>query len=163
MNEFQKIHTLSQELILIYEELERDAQQIVTEHMEQCEACKRLFENREDEAVGFTPLPVNKEEAIKPFKKLLHFKWSLNLMLIAIRVVFLVLIVYTSIMFYDWDLSAKAAVDYVQYTVFLFYFPGVLFLNIFTFVFFHKRWVWLFVLFDLVIILYLDTMMTAFV
>lgn len=161
MKESQKIHILSQELIVMFDDLENEAQAIIVEHIDQCNECSELYKGMKED-FSFSPA-IENEEIIKPFKKLIHFQNTLKTMFITIRIALLLLIIYTSFSFYDWELSAQAAIEYIKYTIFLFYFPSIIFLNLFNYIFFTKRWLSIFLIFDLIVILFLDTIISTFI
>lgn len=162
MNEFQKIHILSRELILVFDELEQETKEVLLEHIQDCQECQRVYSDTskaEDH-----PTPTREEEVgIKPLKKLVQFNRGLKWLFITIRALLLFYIIFSAIQLYNWELSANAAIDYIKSGTFLFYFPAVLFLTVFAMMFFNKRWMVISLLFDLCIILFLDTLISLFI
>lgn len=152
----EKIHILSQELIPVMDDLDEEARNVVLEHMRHCKKCQHLYSSMTeiDENSPHTLLPAEVE--VKPLKKLLQFNQGLKLVLLIIRIVLLTFIFYSAVVFYDWTVSAQAAMHYIQDVTFFFYFPVALFLTIFTFIFLNKKWFMLSLIFDISIILFFD-------
>ncbi|WP_232700001.1 hypothetical protein [Brevibacillus daliensis] len=163
MDAAQKIHLLSRELIPVINDLDENAVKVVLEHIHHCTECQHLYLNVMEMEENYPQAPIANEVDIKPLKKLVQFNRGLKLLLIAIRAVILLYIIYSGIQFYDWGTSAQAAISYIQSVTFLFYFPASLFLTIFTLVFFNKKWIWLSIIFDLTIILFIDRIITFFI
>lgn len=163
MKEFEKIHILSQELIPVFEELEDASKKVILEHIETCKHCHSLYENQLKEDVSYIQIEESEHIEIKPLKKLVQFNQSLKGMLFFIRAILLIFIIVTSFIFYDWQLSSDAAVIYIKIALFLFYFPSIIFLNVFTIVFFNRKWIWASILFDIIIILFFDTFITMLI
>lgn len=162
MKDSQKIHILSRELILIFEELEQETQEVILEHIQDCQECRQLY----DEYVNEERHPVQKREeevGIKPLKKLVQFQRGIKWLFITIRAILLFYIIYTAFQLYDWELSADAAIGYIKSVTFLFYFPAAIFLTVFAIMFFNKRWIVLSLLFDLGIVFFLDTLISLFI
>lgn len=163
MNEFEKIHILSQELIPVFEELDDASKKVILEHIETCKHCHSLYVNQSDADSSNIQLEESEHIEIKPLKKLVQFNQSLKGMLFFIRAILLIFIVGTSLIFYDWQFSSDAAVINIKMSLFLFYFPSIIFLNVFTIVFFNRKWIWTSILFDLIIILFFDTFISMFI
>ncbi|MGE7947460.1 zf-HC2 domain-containing protein [Lysinibacillus sp. NPDC093688] len=160
MEDSQKIHILSRELISVFDELEQETQEVVLEHIQDCSECRQLFNEL---AEGNYPMLERHEEVkIKPLKKLVQFNHGLKWLFISIRALILFYILYSSFHFYNWELSADAALEYIKSVTFIFYFPVAIFLSVFTIVFFSKRWIIPSILFDLGIIFFLDTLISIF-
>lgn len=160
MEDSQKIHILSRELISVFDELEQETKDVVLEHTQECIECRQLFNDLAD---GSYPMLERSEEIeIKPLKKLVQFNHGLKWLFISIRALILFYIIFSSFHFYNWELSADAALEYIKSVTFMFYFPVAIFLTVFTMTFFTKRWVTLSILFDLGIIFFLDTFISIF-
>lgn len=160
MNETEKIHILSLELIPVVDDLDEPAVKVILEHITHCKECQRLYSSVTEVEEHYPKESIHDEAEIKPLKKLVQFNRGLKLLMLGIRIVILIYIFYSGISFYDWGTSAEEAIDYIQSITFFFYFPASLFLIIFTFVFFNKRWIWFSIMFDLFIILFLDRVIT---
>lgn len=159
MEDSQKIHILSRELISVFDELEQETKEVVLEHFQDCNECRQLFNEL---AEGNYPMLEFEEVEIKPLKKLVQFNHGLKWLFISIRALILFYILYSSFHFYNWELSADAAIEYIKSATFMFYFPAAIFLSVFTMTFFTKRWVILSILFDLGVIFFLDTLISIF-
>ncbi|KYG28242.1 hypothetical protein [Alkalihalobacillus trypoxylicola] len=162
MKEEEKIHILSNELIPILDELEKEAKDIVLEHMNECSDCQRLYNEIINDETPFPKYQQMESREIAPFKKLLQFNRGLKWLFISIRIIIIFLIVFSALSFYNLELSAQAAMDYIKAGTFMFYFPTMIFLNILSIVFFNKKWLWYFILFDLMIVLFLDRIIPIF-
>ena len=163
MDEKQRIHLLAQELIPVIEDLEGEAKQVVLEHIHHCPDCEQLYSNVEQVEESYLKAKNANDIEIKPLKRLVQFNRGLKLMLIFVRAVILFYIIYSGFNFYDWESSAQAAISYIQEVTFLFYFPASLFLIIFTLTFFSKKWLWISVIIDTIIILFIDHLISLFV
>ncbi|MGM9986217.1 MAG: hypothetical protein ACI35O_03210 [Bacillaceae bacterium] len=163
MDATEKIHLLSRELVLVINDIDEDARKVVLEHIRHCTECQHLYLNVKEMEENYPQATIVNEIEIKPLKKLVQFNRSLKLLLIVIRAVILLSIIYSGIQFYDWETSAQSAINYIQNVTFFFYFPASIFLTIFTLVFFNKKWIWLSIIFDLIIILFIDSIITFFV
>ncbi|UOQ95197.1 hypothetical protein MUO14_09855 [Halobacillus shinanisalinarum] len=106
---------------------------------------------------------VSDEVEIKLLIKLVHFNRRLKLLLIFIRAAILFYIIYSGLSFYDWESFAQAATGYIQGVTFAFYFSASLFLINFTLTFFNKKWLWISVIIDATIILFIDRLVTLFI
>ncbi|WP_042475619.1 hypothetical protein [Bacillus ndiopicus] len=163
MHESNKIHILSQELIVMFDELEDEAQKIVHEHMKECRECQKLYDNLQMKAIVYNDFHDSDKLEIKPLKKIIHFHQGLKIMFFAVRLALISFILFTSFHFYNWELSSKAALEFIKGAVFFFYFPSIIFLTVFAFAFFNKKWVWLLILFDFIIIFFLDVIIAIFI
>lgn len=160
MKESYKIHILTQELIPVFDELEQNTKDVVTEHIQECVACQQLYN---EIAEGYFPSQqCDDVTKIKPLNKLVQFNRSLKWLFIFIRVFILCCILYSAFHFYNWEVSSDAAIAYIKSTTFMLYFPAVIFLTVFTMVFLNKRWIIFSILFDLGIVLFLDTFISIF-
>lgn len=159
MNHDEKIHLLAQELIPVINDLDDEPKQVILAHMNDCHACKELYTNtlEFDESMPTLDHPNNIE--VKPLKKLVQFNTGLKLLLVAVRALILFYILYTSFRF---PVSDSVDLTFVQPAIFLFYTPAVIFLLIFTFTFFNKKWLWGSLLTDLFIILFLSKILQFF-
>lgn len=156
MDEKEKIHILSQELIPVMDDLDEAARNVVLEHMRHCKKCENLYSSMTEIDENSPHTPLLAEVEMKPLKKLLQFNQGLKLVLFFIRIALLAFIFFSAVVFYDWTIAAQAAVDYIQSVTFFFYFPTALFLTIFTFIFLNKKWFMLSLIFDIIIILFFD-------
>lgn len=162
MNDDKRVHILASELILILDELEQETKEVVLEHMQECSQCRDVY-NDSLKVEDYPTLKPSEETEIKPLKKLVQFNRSLKWLFISIRALLLFYIIYSSIHFYNWEIAADAAIEYVKSVTFMFYFPAAVFLIVFTMTFFNKRWIAFSILFDLGVILFLDTFMSIFI
>ncbi|SEN93311.1 hypothetical protein SAMN04488134_102318 [Amphibacillus marinus] len=162
MNDQQKIHILSQELVGMIDELDHDAKQIVLDHISGCHECQQLYHQRLTNVGNPSGTIIVEPKQPEPFKKIIQFNRNLKLVMFLVRTFIVVCILYTSFYFYNWDLAGLAAIEYIKNTVFLIYFPAIIFLTIFTMTFFNKKWFMLFILLDFIIIFFLDTFMLIF-
>ncbi|MFD2925270.1 hypothetical protein [Halobacillus naozhouensis] len=163
MDDNQKVHLLTQELIPVIDDIDDDAKQVVLNHIHHCSECQQLYSNVVNLEESYPKPPVSDEVEIKPLKKLVQFNRGLKLLLVSIRAVILFYIIYSGLNFYDWESSAQAATGYIQGITFLFYFPASLFLIIFTLIFFSKKWLWISIIIDTIIILFIDRLIALFI
>ncbi|KHF38129.1 hypothetical protein [Halalkalibacter okhensis] len=157
MNDYQKIHTLTRELIPVFDDLDQQSKEVILEHIESCRECKELYNDLINLDESYPKSEDKSDVGIRPLKKLVQFNRSLQWLFISIRAVVILFILFTAYNFYNWDLSLAAALEYIRSVTFMFYFPVATFLLVFTLIFFNKRWVVLSVIFDIFIILFLDT------
>lgn len=159
----QIIHLLSQELIVIIDELEPKAKDIVLNHMKGCVDCQQLYESIIDSDKSFPDPEFNESDKIeiKPLKKLAQFNLGLKLFLIVVRMIILFYIIYTGFKFHDTEL-AWITFDYINSGILLFYIPASVFLLVFTITFFNKKWIWISVTIDLSIIFFLSHILEWF-
>ncbi|MEH6944241.1 hypothetical protein [Bacillus sp. JJ722] len=153
MDDNQKIHILTRELIHVINNLEDDTKKVVIEHIHYCTECQQLYSKLMEVEKNYPQVTISNENENKPLKKSksVQFNRGLKLLLIFIRAVILFYIIFSGLSFYDWEISSQAAIDYIQGVTFLFYFPAAIFLIIFTITFFNKKWIWTSLIFDLII------------
>ncbi|GAB3068537.1 hypothetical protein [Virgibacillus ainsalahensis] len=163
MEVFNKIHLLSQELIPVINDLDTEPKQIVLDHMKDCEECKSLYSHVVDFDDNFPELEISDEPEIKPLKKLAQFNTGLKLLLISVRAIILFYIFYSSFSYYDLASSPEMIRASVQSTMFLFYLPAAVFLIVFTITFFNKKWVWISLAADLIVVLFLSNILQVFI
>lgn len=163
METHRKIHLLSQELIPVINDLDAEPKQVVLNHIKRCEECNHLYKSTVDFANSFPEAEIQDDIEIKPLKKLVQFNTGLKLLLIAVRVLILFYIFYSGFNYYDLETSGDLLVTVVQSTILLFYLPAAVFLNIFTFIFFNKKWAWISAAADLMIILLTDNILQLFI
>lgn len=163
MENRQKIHLLSRELVPVIDDLDENAKNVVLEHIDYCTDCQKLYSNVNEMEKDYPQAPIPNQVEIKPLKKLVQFHRGLLFLMLAIRSLILIYIFYSGIHFYNWETSEESAIQYTQSVTFLFYFPASLFLSIFTYVFFERKWIWLSIIFDLIIIFFIGRIITLFV
>src|SRR5690625_2154490 len=163
MDDNHKVHLLTKELIPVIDDLDGEAKQVVLNHLHDCSECQQLYTNAVELEESYPKSAASDEVEIKPLKKLVQFNRGLKSLLIFIRAMILFYIIYSGWRFYDWESSAQAAIDYIQGLTFLFYFPAALFLIIFTLIFFNKMWLWVSVIIDTMIILFIGRLATIFI
>ncbi len=163
MNNEQKIHLLSQELIPVIEDLDSEPKQVVLDHIKECKECQRLYSNAIDFDDNFPEVKFSEDAEIKPLKKLVQFNTGLKLLLIAVRAIILFYVLYSSISYYDWETSATMILDVMQAGILLFYLPAAVFLLVFTFTFFNKKWLLVSFVSDLIVILFLGIFLRIFI
>lgn len=160
MNHDKKIHLLAQELIPVINDLDDEPKQIILNHIKDCDNCKDLYKNTLEFDDSMPTLEYSNDVELKPLKKLAQFNTSLKLLLIAIRGMILFYIFYSSFNFSSMEFFDAS---FVQSGIFLFYTPAAIFLLIFTFTFFNKKWLWISLLTDLFVILFLSQILQLFV
>lgn len=163
MDAFKKVHLLSQELIPVIDDLDMEPKQIVLDHIKDCEECKRLYSNVIKFDDNFPEVEVSDDVEIKPLKKLVQFNTGLKLLLIAIRAIILFYILYSGFSYYDMESSPEMIITVVQSTIFLFYLPAAVFLLVFTIMFFNKKWLWISLIADVIIILLSGNILQLFI
>lgn len=159
MNEYKKIHLLAHELIPVLKDLDEEPKQIILDHIKDCDECKGLYINTLKFDASIPTLDYSNEVELKPLKKLVQFNTGLKLLLIAVRAVILFYILYSSFSFSSVD---SVDLSFIQSALFLFYTPAVIFLLIFTFTFFNKKWLWISLLTDLFIVIFLSKILQLF-
>lgn len=159
MNDDRKVHLLAQELISVMNDLDEEPQQIVLDHIKECDDCKQLYTNILEFDESMPALNYSDDVELKPLKKLVQFNTGLKLLLISIRVVILFYILYSAIRFAGME---ALDISFIESGIFLFYTPATLFLLIFTFTFFNKKWAWGSLVIDLFIILLLSKVLQLF-
>lgn len=159
MNDDQKIHLLVQELIPIMAELDDEPKQILLGHIQSCEKCQELYRNASEFDDSMPTLEYRDHVELKPLKKLAQYNIGLKLGLVAIRGIILFYLLYASFNMYE---GASVDFDFLRGGLFLFYIPAAIFLLIFTFTFFNKKWLFLSLLADLLVILLLSKILQLF-
>ncbi|WP_077604948.1 hypothetical protein [Oceanobacillus sojae] len=162
MDDQEKIHLLSQELIPIIDDLDEETKQIVLEHIEECDKCKKLYSEMVDMDKEIPEHAYDEDVEIKPLKKLVQFNTGLKLLLIAVRIIILFYISYSSFRFHDLE-SLDQMIAAFQGGILLFYFPAAVFLLVFTFTFFNKKWLWISLTADIIIIFLFGNILQSFI
>lgn len=159
MNDDKTIHLLVRELIPVINDLDDEPKQIILDHIKNCDDCMRIYTNtlEFEESMPALEYPDNVE--LRPLKKLVQFNTGLKLLLIAIRVMILIFILYSSFGFSSMNLQN---LSFMQSALFLFYTPAAIFLLVFTFTFFDKKWLWTSLLADLFVIIFLNKILQLF-
>lgn len=152
--EEKKVHYLAQELIPIVEDLEPEAKKIVMEHIERCESCQKYYSNSYS-LDNELPTKNHEQIEVKPLKKLVQFNKGIKLLLIMVRVIILLYVILSGVMYGKWD-SISDAYPYIQTIIYIVYLPAAVFLLVFTFVFLNKKWLYSSLLTDIVIVFSLD-------
>lgn len=161
MDSYKKIHLLSLELIPIINDLDDEPKQIILEHITDCEDCKKLYDSTENFNKSMPKQDYSENVDLKPLKKLVQFNNGIKLLLVTVRALILFYIVYSSFKYYGAE-SVTSLLEYFKSGIFIFYTPAAIFLLVFTFTFFNKKWVWISLVTDLVIILLLDKVVQLF-
>lgn len=161
MDSFNKIHLLSLELIPIINDLDEEPRQVILEHITYCEDCRKLYDNTENFNNTLPKHDYSENVELKPLKKLVQFNNGLKLLMITVRAIILFYIVYSSFK-YNGAESVASLLEYIKSGIFLFYIPAAIFLLVFTFTFFNKKWLWISLVTDLVIILFLAKVLQMF-
>lgn len=159
MNEDRKIHLLAQELIPVMNDLDDEPKQILLDHIQSCDDCQNLYQQTSAFNDSIPTLEYADYVELKPLKKLAQYNTGLKLGLVAIRTIILFYLLYASFNMYE---GASVDFDFLQAGLFLFYIPATIFLLIFTFTFFNKRWLFLSLFADLFIILLLSKILQLF-
>lgn len=159
MKQDRKIHLLSQELIPIINDIEDESKNIIIDHSQSCEECRELLTKEKDFNTEFSSHEISSEIDIKPLKKLAQFNTGLKALLIVVRGLILFYILYTSFQYYGAE-SSELMIDYFRSGLYLFYVPAAIFLIVFTFTFFNRKWLWVSLIIDLLIILFLDNIIS---
>ncbi|MCM3741485.1 hypothetical protein M3210_14520 [Oceanobacillus luteolus] len=160
MDSFKKIHLLSQELIPLINDLEEEPKQIILEHIKDCGDCRKLHESAVEFDESMPKQDFSEDVELKPLKKLVQFNTGLKLLLVTVRALILFYIFYSSFSFYGE--SAPLLMGQFYSGIILFYVPAAIFLLVFTFTFFNKKWFWTSLVADLVIIFLLDNIVELF-
>lgn len=160
MTHDKEIHLLAQELIPVINDLDDEPKQIILNHIRDCNECKSLYKSTLEFDDSMPTLDYSNDIELKPLKKLAQFNTGLKLLLIAIRGMILFYIFYSSFNFSSMEFFDSS---FVQSGIFLFYTPAAIFLLIFTFTFFNKKWLWISLLTDLFVILFLSQILQLFV
>lgn len=163
MDEATKIHLLSYELIPIIDDIEPETKAVVMNHIATCESCQTLYASAYELDYAFPLLEKNDELVeVQPLKKLVQFNQGIKLLLIMIRVAILSYIFYSGIA-YSSVVTNPDIYHYIQSSLYLFYLPAVLFLNVFTFVFLNKKWLIYSLVADVTIIFVLGFIFKLFI
>ena len=161
MDEANKIHLLSYELIPIVNDIEPGTKEVVMAHIATCRLCQELYANAY--VLDHAFLEKNEETVeIRPLKKLVQFNKGIKLLLIMIRVAILSYIVYSGVAYLEL-VTIPNAYHYIQSSVYLFYLPASLFLIVFTFVFLNKKWLIYSIIVDVTIIFAVANVFKLFV
>lgn len=159
MNDDKTIHLLAQELIPVINDLDDEPKQIILNHIKECDECKGLYTNTLEFDENMPTIEYPDSVELKPLKKLVQFNIGLKLLLVVIRGLILFYILYPYFSFSSLD---SVDVSFVQSALFLFYTPAAIFLLIFTFTFFNKKWLWISLLTDVFIIMFLSKILQLF-
>jgi hypothetical protein len=158
MTDFEKIHVLTKELLVIYNDLDEEAKSVVDEHITSCPDCKKLFETYHSTFVSneqrFCLEQSEQSTEIKPFKKLIQFKTMMYVLLIVIRFLLLSLILNKG-----FDPTRPAL---LRGNLIFYYFPFVGLSNVVTFVFYRKAWFWIMLSFDILVLLFFADLIYLF-
>jgi len=154
MDETNKVHLLSRELIPIINDIEPETKELVMNHIATCELCQELYANAYELDQLF-PEKETEPVAIKPLKKLVQFNKGIKWLLIMIRVGILSYAVFSAIAYLGYGMRTDIYLD-IQATIYFLYLPSSLFLLVFTFVFLNKKWLIYSVVVDVIIIFGLD-------
>lgn len=155
MDDKEKIHLLSLELIPVINDLDSGTKKVVLDHIDGCNECKRLYTKAIDFDESFPEAETQQDFEIKPLKKLVQFNTGLKLLLVIVRAIILFYIIYPNIKYFISE-SPMMAFNLIQSGIFMFYIPAVVFLLVFTVTFFNKKWSVVSLTFDLLIVLFLD-------
>ncbi|TMU83775.1 hypothetical protein FGG79_18945 [Bacillus sp. BHET2] len=140
MNDKEKIHHLCNELIPIIDEVDPETKEILLDHMKKCKVCTDSFSTIHDFYEVLSPASPKEEAEIPPLKRLVQFNTGLKIILIAIRSVILFYLVFSSLDFTHGASLTLREINRIDAGMFLFYFPTSIFLTVFTFTFFNKKW-----------------------
>lgn len=165
MSENNKIHLLVHELLPMYDELDGEVKRIVDEHSQQCKVCKEeikimsaTFVENELFNRGYQEKnQMNEIKSPRPFKKLIQFKKVIFAVSFAIRVLLLVMILY----FTNGYSPAQGAL--ITADLILFYFPYVAIADAIHFIFFKNKYFWVLLVFDILMLLLFDNLLSALV
>lgn len=159
MNKDRKIHLLAQELIPVMNDLDDEPKQILLDHIQSCDECQNLYQHASAFDDSIPTLEYADYVELKPLKKLVQYNTGLKLVLVAVRAVILFYLIYASFNMYE---DTSIDISFLQAGLFLFYIPAAIFLLIFTFTFFNKKWLFLSLFADLFIILLLGKILQLF-
>lgn len=160
MDTYRKIHLLSQELIPVINDLGEEPKQIILEHIKECGDCRKLYDSAVEFDESMPKQDFSEDVELKPLKKLVQFNTGLKLLLVTVRVLILFYIFYSSFSYYNE--SAPLLMGQFYSGILLFYIPAAIFLLVFTFTFFNKKWIWTSLAADLVIIFLLGNIVELF-
>ncbi|BAC13205.1 hypothetical protein [Oceanobacillus iheyensis HTE831] len=156
-----KIHLLSKELIPVINDIDNKPKQIILDHIIDCEDCRNLYNHSVEFDENMPKNNYSNDVELKPLKKLVQFNTGLKLLLIAVRAIILFYILYSSFKYYNVE-SVIRTLDYFWSVIFLFYIPAAVFLLVFTITFFNKKWIWMSLIVDLFIIVFLGNILQLF-
>lgn len=159
MKDDKAIHLLAQELIPVINDLDDEPKQIILEHIKDCDNCRYLYTNTLEFDESMPTVDYSDNVELRPLKKLVQFNTGLKILLVGIRGLILFYILYP---IFSFSSIYSADFSFVQPALFLFYTPAAIFLLIFTFTFFSKKWLWLSLLTDLFIIIFLNKILQLF-
>ncbi len=140
MNDKEKIHHLCNELLPIMDDVDPQTKEILLDHIKECKVCAESFSIIHDFHETLSPASQQEEVEIPPLKRLVQFNTGLKILLIAIRSVILFYLVFSSLDFADGLSLTEKEINRIDAGIFLFYFPTSIFLTVFTFTFFNKKW-----------------------
>ncbi|TYS18539.1 hypothetical protein FZC78_03090 [Rossellomorea vietnamensis] len=140
MSDQEKIHQLCKELIPLMEDVDLQTKEILINHIQDCRTCQQYYNKMNKFSESFSTEHASEEVEIPPLKKLVQFNTGLKTLLIGVRVVILFYLILSSQNFADEISINLTTIHHVEAGIFLFYFPAAIFLTIFTFTFFNKKW-----------------------
>lgn len=135
MNEQEKIHLLTAELIPLIDDVEAETKEVMEAHIKECQSCQIIYKQMNEWEEAIPTQQTRNETEIKPFKKLAQFNRGLKVSLIAIRVVILVFLIGLDILIMEPNNFL-----YLRGITIMFYAPASIFLLVFTYVFLQRRW-----------------------
>ncbi|WP_010095565.1 hypothetical protein [Ornithinibacillus scapharcae] len=156
MNKDEKIHYLAKELIPFREDADLKTRKILEEHYNECKDCMKRIElldgvtSNED-----LDIQTNKEQ-VSPFKGLIIFKLSIFAVFLVVRISIIGIITFN---FYNSNVVNYAG---LVSNLILFYFPIVGIINIIVFLFYRNKLFWVLLLFDIIVLLFLDDILQFF-
>src|SRR5690625_2396538 len=110
MDETNKVHLLSRELIPIINDIEPETKELVMNHIATCELCQELYANAYELDQLF-PEKETEPVAIKPLKKLVQFNKGIKWLLIMIRVGILSYAVFSAIAYLGYGMRTDIYLD----------------------------------------------------
>ncbi|SFL72607.1 hypothetical protein SAMN04487943_103299 [Gracilibacillus orientalis] len=155
----QEIHQLVQELIPLYDEVDKESKIIIDKHVENCAECKTSFDQFEDnfkELRGDSDTNLHMKDNIKPFKLLNRFKISIFFVLIVARLAIIGLVISTWASSHDHSFSMLVA------NLVFYYFPFVGIVNSVIFIFYRGKFFWTVLIWDLIVLMFLDDILKLF-
>ncbi|WP_113929462.1 hypothetical protein [Bacillus sp. P14.5] len=158
MNDQEKIHHLCKELIPLMDDVDHFTKDILMDHIQECRTCQQSYAKINEFSENFSSPKVQEEVEIPPLKKLAQFNTGLKILLIGIRVVILFYLIFSSLKFSDGMSLSETTIQHLEAGIFLFYFPTAIFLTVFSFIFFNKKWSFFSLCLDILVI----TMTTVF-
>lgn len=161
MGEKNDIHYLVQELIPVMNDISKEAQQIVINHVANCESCRKLYEASDEFERELPEYAASLNTEVKPLKKLVQFNWGIRMLLIAVRVGILAYIIFSGISF--GRAFPDSTLTYIQGSLYIFYAPAAVFLLAFTFVFSSKKWLYCTLAVDILVVFALKVIWELFI